>query len=30
MNAKPNENVEPVEDPNSLLEKALIEEYLKE
>lgn len=30
MNAKPIENVEPVEDPNSLLEKALIEEYLKE
>ena len=30
MTAKPIENVEPVEDPNSLLEKALIEEYLKE
>lgn len=30
MNAKPIENVEPVEDPNSLLAKALIEEYLKE
>ena len=30
MNAKPIENVEPVEDRNALLEKALIEEYLKE
>jgi len=29
MNTKPIENVEPVEDPNALLEKALIEEYLK-
>jgi len=30
MNAKPIENVDPIEDPNALLEKALIEEYLKE
>jgi hypothetical protein len=30
MNTKPIENSEPVEDPNALLEKALIEEYLKE
>ena len=30
MNTKPIENVEPVENPNALLEKALIEEYLKE
>ncbi len=30
MNTKPIENAEPVEDPNALLEKALIEEYLKE
>lgn len=29
MTAKPIENAEPVEDPNALLEKALIEEYLK-
>jgi hypothetical protein len=30
MTAKPIENVEPIEDPNALLERALIEEYLKE
>lgn len=30
MNPKPLESVEPIEDPNALLEKALIEEYLKE
>ncbi|MBE0672227.1 MAG: hypothetical protein IH588_16735 [Anaerolineales bacterium] len=30
MNTKPVENSEPIEDPNALLEKALIEEYLKE
>ena len=30
MTTKPIENVEPVEDPNAMLEKALIEEYLKE
>ncbi len=29
MTAKPIENAEPVEDPNALLERALIEEYLK-
>jgi hypothetical protein len=28
MNTKPVENTEPVEDPNALMEKALIEEYL--
>lgn len=30
MTAKPVENTEPVEDRNAILEKALIEEYLKE
>jgi hypothetical protein len=30
MNTKPIENAEPMEDPNALLEKALIAEYLKE
>lgn len=30
MTAKPIENAEPIEDPNALLERALIEEYLKE
>lgn len=30
MNAKPIENAEPANDPNAILEKALIEEYLKE
>ena len=30
MTTKPIENVEPVEDPNAMLEKALIEEYLKQ
>ena len=30
MNTKPIENSESVEDPNALLENALIEEYLKE
>ncbi len=30
MNTKPSEQTEPVEDPNALLEKALIEEYLHE
>ncbi len=30
MNTKPIENSEPVGDPNALLGKALIEEYLKE
>lgn len=30
MNAKTSEQTEPMEDPNALLEKALIEEYLKE
>lgn len=30
MNATPIEDTEPIEDPNALLEKALIEEYLKE
>ncbi|MBE7433625.1 MAG: hypothetical protein HS100_06895 [Anaerolineales bacterium] len=29
MTAKPIENAEPAEDPNALLERALIEEYLK-
>jgi len=28
MNTKPIENTEPIEDPNAMLEKALIEEYL--
>ena len=30
MTTKPIENVEPIEDRNALLEKALIEEYLHE
>ena len=30
MTTKPIENVEPVEDRNAMLEKALIEEYLHE
>jgi hypothetical protein len=30
MNTKPIGDTEPVEDPNAMLEKALIEEYLKE
>ncbi len=30
MTTKPTEQAEPVEDRNALLEKALIEEYLKE
>lgn len=30
MNTKPVVDTEPVEDPNAMLEKALIEEYLKE
>ncbi len=30
MDAKPVEQTEPTEDPNTLLEKALIEEYLRE
>ena len=30
MTTKPIENVEPIEDRNALLEKALIEEYLRE
>ena len=30
MTAKPIQDAEPVEDPNAMLEKALIEEYLKE
>ena len=30
MNTKPIENAEPMEDPNALLENALIAEYLKE
>ena len=29
MNTKPIENTEPIEDPNALLENALIEEYLE-
>lgn len=29
MNAKPINDTEPVEDPNAMLEKALIEEFLK-
>lgn len=28
MNTKPIERAEPIEDPNAMLEKALIEEYL--
>ncbi|MBL8061905.1 MAG: hypothetical protein JNK32_02725 [Anaerolineales bacterium] len=30
MNTKPVEQTEPIEDPNAMLEKALIEEYLQE
>jgi len=30
MNTKPIVNVEPTEDPNAVVENALIEEYLKE
>ena len=30
MNAKPSEQAELIEDPNALLENALIKEYLKE
>lgn len=30
MNTKPSEQTEPVENSNALLEKSLIEEYLKE
>lgn len=30
MTAKPIQDTEPVEDPNAMLEKALIEEYLRE
>lgn len=30
MNAKPINDTEPVEDPNAMLEKALIEEFLKQ
>ena len=30
MNTKPIENAEPMEDPNAMLENALIAEYLKE
>ena len=30
MTAKPIGNTEPIEDPNAMLEKALIEEYLHE
>lgn len=30
MNAKPIGDTEPVEDPNAMLEKALIEEFLKQ
>jgi hypothetical protein len=30
MTAKPIENTEPIEDRNAMLEKALIEEFLKE
>lgn len=30
MNAKQTDKAEPMEDPNALLEKTLIEEYLKE
>lgn len=30
MNSKPINDTEPVEDPNAMLEKALIEEFLKQ
>lgn len=30
MSAKPNDQVEPLEDPKAVLEKALMEEYLQE
>lgn len=30
MNAKPIENAEPIEDPNTMMENALIAEYLKQ
>jgi len=30
MNAKPINDTEPIEDPNAMLEKALIEEFLKQ
>jgi hypothetical protein len=30
MNAKPIEQIDPIEDPNAVVEKALIQEYLKE
>ena len=30
MNAKPIQDADPVEDPNAMLEKALIEEFLKQ
>ncbi len=30
MSTKPKEQAEPIEDPNALLEKTLIEEYLRE
>lgn len=30
MNAKPIQDADPIEDPNAMLEKALIEEFLKQ
>ncbi len=30
MTTQPNQDVEPIEDPNAMMEKALIEEFLKQ